>query len=211
MFIDQEKIEKVLYKGEEIIWCGKPHGDSFIFSVFPIFSLIWLAVSGSLMYEYFSNLAPSEASKLLHGIGLTLLVTLPTWIGIGMFFVKVYDGRKGTVYAITTQRVIKHYGVFKSHYLFTDIHAIQSITFQNDTFTHSTFQTGSLVFGLGHHEYNASSFLTRLDYLENAKDILRLFKLISLNLKNDFSFVNDPEPTDPVIEAERVKKRRKAS
>ena len=153
---------------EKLLWADKPargikfrSTDIFI----TLFSILWL--SFSVFWVYMA----SEANIIFALFG-TPFILVGVYLLIGRYF---YDAlsRKNTVYGLTSTRIIKKSGLFKTHYSSVLLDSLPSLTY-----TEKPDGSGDISFGQtissfrNSKDRNRGNFpLVRIEFIQNVRSV----------------------------------------
>ncbi len=153
---------------EKLLWADKPatgikfrSTDIFI----TLFSILWLAFS--LFWTYMAI----DASIIFALFG-TPFILVGVYLLIGRYF---YDAlsRKKTVYGLTSTRIIKKSGIFKTHYSSVFLDSLPSLSY-----TERSDGSGDISFGQTIESFkkrdtskNQNFPISRMDFISNARSV----------------------------------------
>lgn len=182
-----DKLQDVLFDGEEILWEGKPQKSCYILKNFgkllPI-ALIWLAFDGFFIGATISTGAFKEMWPVLvifFGIHL-----FPVWSCIGKLITCNLE-HKNIVYAITNRRIIVRTGIVGLDFEAIDYADISKVNV-NVSVIERMFKVGTLIIS------TTSKKSLRLFSIDDPYSLYKKVNKVFVDMKADVHYPNALRP-----------------
>lgn len=173
--------EKVLDKGEEILWEDKP---SLIPSLFPAFIIL---TSGFIwvLFLYFRYIRKANFTEDPGLIVFFLAMFIPFWLGLIGLLARILT-YKNTFYAFTTRRIMVKSGMLGADFQSIDYDRIPSLSVSVNPIQ-SLFGVGTI---------KGSGFMNIFTSIRNPHEIFKRLQKVSVDIKTDWKFPNALRPEE---------------
>lgn len=173
-----EPIDKLLRRGERIVWMDTPRLAPFVCGSLPVAvaGLVWLTIPSTIVFIIKSDRA---AAGEPWARGLVWILAIFFFIGVGMLLAPLYRvfEYKTTNYCVTSQRIITRGGVVARETVLFELRHLASATITIGVFDRM-FGTGTIGFVAGTVDVTIRGVRSAYGSLRAVKDPYGVFKVI---------------------------------